>query len=830
LGKRITAQNSSVATATNTSNKYDNLIFHELDSINLIQSGRNWFGEVFSAQLSYTFNYAISNLDLNAASTINVATAARSSLNSQIDVNINGNISAIPIASVNTTSFSGKYANVGNTTMSFTPSSTTIPITYNQPNSAAVAWLDNFELITRNNLSKNDNQVLFRDRSNVGVGNITNFEINNTLSSDAIWEITNHNDVIEQNKTFATGLTQFKLNTDSLREFIVFDLTNLLVPTFINQVTNQNLHGLSTPEMVIVTHPNFIAAANTLATFHLTNDGIITEVVTTEEIYNEFSSGAQDITAINDFMEYLYHQSTSLKYLLLFGDGSYDYKNRITPNTNFVPTYQTENSIDIIGSLSSDDYYGLLDANEGSWSGIEFMDIAIGRLPIKTVQEATGIVNKIIFYKNNITSFDNWRKTITFIADDEDNSVHMGQADFLTEIVRDSNCEHIVEKIYLDEFTQVVNGNQQRYPEAEQKVVNSFRRGSLIMNYTGHGGNGKLALENILDTNSLDTLNNTNYPLLILASCESGRFDKPSFTSFAEQFLLKDNGGVIAAYAHTRLAFSSPNFTLNRTVYNTIFNKVNGKYKTLGETFLETKNLNASISNNRSFTLLGDPALTLNFPEFTVNAVHPDTLQSASTNTITGQIEDESGILQSSFTGKLIVFIQGSNSTITTLANDGGSPFVFQDRRDTVYYDTIPVTNGLFNYSINLITLPVHMMGNAKINYYGYNALTDASGCNDSIYINDLKTGITAYSTTEIEANVFPNPSSNIVTVALNNTNNDNFNFSLYSNVGQLVIQKNNIQENNFSFSVQGLAKGIYYYNISTDAGKIKRGKLIVQH
>jgi len=831
-GKRITSQNSSTATITNTSNKYDNLIFHELDSVNLIQSGRLWFGELFDTQLSYNYNFNISNLDISSTATINTSVAARSPFGSQMEINSSGNISTISMLQVNMTSYTSRYAQLGTGSLSFTPSSTTIPITftYNQPDPSSIAWLDYFELITKNHLSKNGNQIIFRDKSNIGLGNITNFEISNTLSSDLIWEITHHNNVVEQNKTVTTGISHFTLSTDSLREFIVFDLNNLLTPNYDSQVPNQNIHGLTSPEMVIVTHPNFIAEANNLASFHLTNDGIVTEVVTTEEVYNEFSSGAQDITAINDFMEFLYNKTGSnLKYLLLFGDASYDYKNRVSPNTNFVPCYQTENSIDIIGSLTSDDYYGLLGPTDGTWAGTESMEIAIGRLPVKTVQEANDIVNKIIDYKTNTSSFDVWRKTITFIADDDDNNTHMSQSNALAGLV-DTHCLFIPERIFLDEFQQITNGTQESYPEVEQKIVDVFRRGSLIMNFTGHGGSNQLTHENILDTTSLDTLNNSNYPLMIIATSESSRYDNPAYTSFGEQFLLKANAGTIGSISATRLAFSSPSFALNTSIFNIIFTKTGNKYLTIGEVFKEVKNLNASNANNKNFTLLGDPALTLNFPELLISATHPDTLQNSNPNNITGQIEDNNGVLQNWFNGSLIVFIQSDKDTIVTLANDGGSPFVFYDRRDSIYYDTIPVVNGLFNYNINLNNLSIHMTGNAKINYYAFNGTIDASGCNDNLYINDIMTSVNHFSPTEINASIFPNPSSNTVTISISNTKNESYNFQLFNNIGQVIIENKSITNNSYSFSVQDLTNGIYYYQISSNSNQIKSGKLVVQH
>ncbi len=829
-GKRILTQNSSGAAANQTATTYDGLIFHELDNINLIQSGRHWFGEIFETQLNYVFNYTIPNLNLGSNTTINASIAARSPISSQIEINSNGNTIQLTANQVNMTTYTGRYAELESGSMSFLPSSTTVPLTftYNQPDPTAIAWLDNFEIISRNNLSKEGNQMFFRDHTTIGNGNITSFQISSSLNTNNIWEITDHNNVLAQNVTFNTGTTDFTLNTDSLREFVIFDLNNTLTPSYSSLLSNQNLHGLSVSEMIIVTHPNFISAANDLADFHLTNDGTICEVVTTEEVYNEFSSGSQDIVAINDFMEYLYHQpGSSLKYLLLFGDASYDYKNRISNNTNFVPCYQTENSVDIISSLTSDDYFGLLDSAEGTWASTELMDIAIGRLPVKTIQEADDIVAKIIGYKTNNTSYDDWRKTITFIADDEDNNIHMAQSNSLAEIA-DTNCSFLTERIFIDEFQQITNGQQQSYPEAEQKIVNSFRRGSLVMNYTGHGGNSGFVQENILDTNSLDTLNNSNYPLLIAAACQTARYDDPEIVSFSEQFLLKPDAGTIASISAARLVFSSPSYQLNQSLFGTLFNKNGNKYQALGTIFKTIKNENATNPSNRNFALLGDPALTLNFPELEISATHPDTLQNTNSNTVNGQIEDESGILQNWFDGELIVFIQADIDTINTLANDGGTPFTFYARRDTVYYDTVPVINGLFSYDIDLNTLSTHIMGNGKINYYAFNGTTDASGCADQLYINDILMSIDNTELTEIKTTAYPNPSSDVVTIDL--AKEGNYTFNLYNNLGQAIILNHEIKNNTYTFSVSDLNNGIYHYRITDEENNFSSGKLIVQH
>lgn len=814
-GKRIIAQNSSAFSPTNTTTQFDLLTLYEVDSANLIKSGREWFGDGFNnGQNSRDYVFNQPNVVIGSQAFAKVSSAVRSSSSTTLSVTAFAASTSISYLPVNITNSEAIFANINNGTHFFTPTTPSIFInlTYNFSAPNSLAWLDYIELQTRNNLTKSIAQLVFRDKNTVGVGNITNFQIASTLATDKVWEVTNFNDVKNQNKLFNAGTTSFTLATDSLRTFVVFDEANLPTPSFVKNVSNQNLHGISSVNMIILTHPNFVTQANNLDNFHLTQSGLVSEIVTVEQVYNEFSSGKQDVVAINDFMEFLYQQPNSdLMYLLLLGDASYDYKNRLPTNTNFVPTYESPNSINPLSSFNSDDYYGLLDPTEGLWTNFETIEIGIGRLPVKNQQEATDVVAKIIAYKNNITSFGNWRNTVTFIGDDEDNNIHMAQANELADSAEIQNCAIILNKIYLDAFTQVVNGSQQSYPDAELAIIKTIRNGTLILNYNGHAGVAGLATENVFDTLSLGNFGNLNlYPLFFYAGSDVSRFDNPNNKSFSEHFLIKNNEGFIAAIGGGRVSFSNPAFFQNKVFYELVFQKTNNEHKTLGETFMQMKN-QAQLSISKHVSLLGDPALTLNFNEFNVVANIPDTLQNNAANTVFGSITDDNSTVQNWFNGNLVVFIQSPKTQITTLANDGGTPFVYSDRLDTLFLDTIPVINGSFSFNLNITNFNVHAIGNAKINFYAENGSTDASGCG-ATFVNDLLTSTTDFDAQLNNIIVFPNPSNGIVSV----TNLDMLKGGTIEVVNLLgqPVSSHKINSSSVSIDLTASPKGIYIVKI----------------
>ena len=452
-GKRISIQNTQNFDVSVT--EFDDYVFHEQDLENFIKSGAQWYGEKFDLTNSYNFSFSFPNLVQNSSVYIKTAVAARSFSASSFSVKANStNIQSISVAQVDPY-YTADYAKLSSNFTTFNSSSSNInlAVSYNPSQNTSVGWLNYIELNARRQLKMNGNQILFRDNQSVSDSTNAKYIISNATSNILVWDVSNSINVKERGSSFSSNQMSFIASADSLKEYIAFNGNSYYSPELIGKINNQNLHGSEVDiEFVIVSHPNFLSAANDLAQYHEQKDGIKTIVVTPEEIYNEFSSGAQDITAIRDFMRMFYKKPASkLKYLLLFGDASYDPLNRITNNTNFIPSFQSNNSVSPTQSYVTDDYFGLLDDSEGNFTN-DLVDIGIGRFPVQTLTEANDMVDKVKNY-NGKMAFGDWRNKVTFIADDgdkDDGNTHMWQADSLANIIDDNYKNINIKKIYLD--------------------------------------------------------------------------------------------------------------------------------------------------------------------------------------------------------------------------------------------------------------------------------------------------------------------------------------------------------------------------------------------
>ncbi len=759
-GKRITQQASESGTPNATTSVFDELYVHEKDEINFLKSGREWFGEEFNRVLSYDFKISVPDRVDTEPVKIRSQAVARSGESSKFIITNNGTpVLEHPIDGI-FFSYESDFIDTPDTAQgSFIANGNDLNIryTFQQLAPGYKGWLNYFELVLRRQMKFNGGQVIFRDSKTLGGGNLTRFNFDANGQNISIWEVTNPLEAKQQQTTVNGNIHSFTLNTPSLREFVAFSDNTLLVPdiNLTQKVENQNLHTTGNVDMVIVAHDLFVKEAERLAEFHSVNDNLTAVVVTPEQIYNEFSSGKQDVAAIRNFLKMLYDEPNSkLKYLLMFGDASYDYKNILDNNTNYVPTYQSRNIFNPVYSYCSDDFYTHLDDDEGFWheefNKHETIDIGVGRIPVQTEEQARQMVDKVVAYSKPET-FGSWRNNVCFIADDEDGDQHFKDAQGYAIVVENNHKEYNVDKIYLDGFKQISVGSGTRYPEVNDQINRKLDRGTLIINYSGHGGEVGLAAEQILDIPMVNSWDNIeNMPLFITATCEFSRFDDPGRTSAGELTLLNPKGGGIALLTTVRLVYAWPNFFLNKGVYsNNVFTPLpNGEMPRLGDVFRITKN-NFPDLNSRNFTLLGDPAIRLAYPEnsvvtteingndVSVNASSLDTIGALSKVTIKGYVADAGGNKLSTFNGTVYPTVFDKQVQLSTLANDPtSSKRPYSMYKNIIYNGKASVKDGEFEYSFVVPQDISYSLGNSKISYYATDEKTDAHGYYDSIIIS----------------------------------------------------------------------------------------------
>ncbi len=757
-GKKIQTLSSSDLPYNKQVNSFDDYAYHEENYYNMIGSGREWYGEEFDLNTSYSFPFNFPDLVTSDSLKVKIKAISHSEVNGKFTFLINnkqvGELTIPSISNYGTTT--GTYANPGTSVFPATANTPTfiLDINYSKPQAKSKGYLDFITVNARRDLRFSPGQTLaFRDTRSAGNGNTSQFLLENANESVQVWEITEITNVKKiATRKIGTKLS-FQLQTETLREFIAFPGSGFKKPKILGEIENQNLHSHENLDYVIVSHPDFLKEAERLGDFHEKNHQLKVAVVTTVEVYNEFSSGKPSAGAIRDYMKMLYDrgadETSGLKYLLLFGDGSYDNKTDDPGNTNFIPTYQSSNSLDYAGSYVTDDFFGLLDEGEDVKDGL--VDIGIGRFPVSGANEASNMVDKVIAYHQESVKSD-WRNQLCFIGDDEDGNTHMKQANDLAQYVQNKYPVFNINKIFLDAFPQVSTSVGEKYPDVNQSINNQVRKGALIMNYTGHGGELGLAHEQILGVDEINSWDNMDkLPLFVTATCEFSRFDDMERTSAGEKVLLNHGGGGIALLTTTRVVYAHLNFDLNLNFYKVVFENDNSPYPyRLGDITRLTKNQSAKSINKRNFTLLGDPAVQLTYPKHkvitdSINGIpvssFSDTLKALSITRVSGHLENQNGQSFKRFNGILYPTVFDKPSEITTLQNDGGTAFQFKIRNSILYKGKASVKNGRFSFEFILPKDISYQFGPGKVSYYGVGNQEEACGYMDTLTIGGSAEG-----------------------------------------------------------------------------------------
>ena len=717
------------------------------DVININNMGCTWFFDPFDVITQRSYSFTFSNVITTKQVRMRASMASRNGNTATFIFSHNGN-------TIYTKSFAAytdhvyarmdsmAYANlnpVGNTI--------DIGVRYSKTVTSSVGWLDYIELNAWCNLMMNGDLMSFRNPEVEDESVIYEFQLGNANNAVQIWDVTNPLEPKIVDGSLSGSTYSFRTEGNRKNEFMAFNGNSFNSVTFVGEVENQNLHAKKDIDYLIITHPMFQAQAERLKEIHTRLDDLVIDIVQPQYIYNEFSCGAQDVAAIRNYIKMLYNNSSEehkLKYVLLLGKASYDYKD---PEVCLMPSWESTNAC-TLSSVVTDDFYVCLGDNEGEMEDrSSIIDLAIGRMPVATEEQATDVIDKIESYISGDPEVMNvWRNTVTLMCDDGNYGEFIRNSELIADSLPHWGADVIVDKIYLDAYNQIATASGQRCPEINEAITNRMERGTLVINYNGHGGEIGLGDERIV---TMDDINSwTNYkmlPLFVTATCEFSRHDDHTRVSAGETVYTSKRGGAIAMITTARVTGGSQSILLR--IYRNMFKMYDGEYARFGDIFLKGKQ---DVSNyTKVFVLFGDPALRLAYPKNNVVLTKingkpvglvNDTLKSLSTVVLDGEVRDNFGEIMTDFNGIVNVTVYDKENTYRTKGDDTSPVMDFKLRNSMLYKGKAEVVNGEFNIRLTIPKDINYSYGKGLISFYATDYDTDANGSFSDVVIGGFDT------------------------------------------------------------------------------------------
>ena len=752
--------------------EYQDYKFHEVDNYNIAKIGRRWFGERFDFESIKNFEFEFDNLITSKPIDLKVYTAAVSEIPTSMSLQVNNiDIDNFNYQSINDPILASE--DYFNNQISVSNSLINVTLDYNNNgNPSSYAYLDYISIEATCGLSFNGSQLIFYNNEVENLNGVGKYVISNSNSLDEVWNVTDISNITFKENSNLESNFYIKSSLGLASKYIAFSRSDLLLPVANSSVVlaNQNLknnvfvsnnNDLENVDYLIVTSEEMLIQANRLADINRNVNNLNVKVVDLKTIYNEFNSSNPDISAIRNFVKYVYDNSEgNLKYLCLFGDASYDYKDRIANNTNIVPSWHSLSSFSLSSSFISDDFFGMMDFNEGTMSSSDKLDIAVGRILADTPQRAKDLVDKIESYYSE-ESFGSWRNNTIVIADDVDESwedIIQSTSDSLATIIEINKPSINIKKIYADAYVQESTSGGERYPEVNNAIVEGIEVGALVVNYFGHGGEDGIARERIFDKiDATELLNKNKLNCFVSVTCEFTKFDNPNRETAGEFLYWNKNGGAVGLITTTRQIFVSVGVDFNITLQQYLFNLNSNTTYSMAEALRLTKN-DPEISNiiqRRLVFFIGDPAMKLAFPDpnikitsvndIPVNDLN-EPLKALSLVNIKGQVEGIGGEVLNNYNGELTSTVFDKNISRSTLANDNiyqnNEPIIldFTTLGETIFKGKASISNGLFEFNF-VVPRDIGMaVDNGKFSLYAENANQDVdnSGNEMSILIGGI--------------------------------------------------------------------------------------------
>ena len=779
-GKRIQSFTQPAGPVDMVINTFHEYKFHEVDKYNIAFLGRRWFGERFDVNNNRTFTFNFPDLVTSEPIVLRTYVAAVSSTATSMQLTVNGaNVSTLSIAGASSPSLANESSYSNNVNVN--ASKITVGLNFqNNGNPSALGYLDYISITATRALNFDKKQFQFKNNTVASASGIGQYNIANASQLSEIWDVSDIYNVSDFINTDAVSNLSFTSNLGTLKTYVAVTSLDYFEPKFDSKTTisNQNIKGtvflnsqgvFQDVDYIIVAPDNMLIQAERLAQINRNQYNLNVKVFGLNEIYNEFSSGNQDIGAIRNLVKYVYDNASvpdkKIKYLCLFGDGSFDYKDRIPNNTNIVPSWHSYTSFNLTSSFVSDDFYGMMDDNEGTMATSDKLDVAVGRILADTPLRAKELVDKIeSYYKQE--AFGSWRNNFVVVSDDVDKDwegILQETTDNVGNLVIQNKPFMNVVKIHSDAFKQESSAGGNRYPQVNNEFVNAIDNGALVVNYFGHGGEDGLAQERILLKPNIESLRNYNkLNCFVTVTCEFTKFDNPYRETAGEFTYWSKQAGAIGLITTTRQIFVSFAISFNNLLGQYLFSYSDNdtysdyEYPTMAEALRLTKNDPAisGQSQRRLVFFIGDPAMKLAFskPNIRLTKINDvpivqstDTLKALSYVKLAGEVTDISGNLLNNYNGILSTTIYDKDIDRQTLANDGTTlngqlvKLDFKTSGEIIFRGQASVKNGQFEFDFVVpkdIGIPV---GFGKVSFYSKNGalLEDQAGAS----VNTVKIG-----------------------------------------------------------------------------------------
>ncbi|MCU0364340.1 MAG: type IX secretion system sortase PorU [Ignavibacteriaceae bacterium] len=758
-GKRVQSKSSLNSVADLVQTSTEAFVDYEIDKINLAKSGRQYLGDDFSQSIpSRTY---MNKLDFRVTSVpINYKFRF---------VNASQNAFVLTVMENSVNIFSGSLAGYGNADYTvgeghirntvyndnLPDSRSVLKFTLSSSSVNSIGYLDYFQISFEKELKPVENKIIFFSKDSSA---LVEYYLSGFPSSEIkVFDVTDYSNIFLVNPKpgFPSGgdyRFQVSENADSIRKYIAVGNENFLIPSNPSTVENSNLRGITDgARFIIISHKNFLDASSRLKNYRENESKVPISaiVIDIEKIYNEFSCGIQDISAVRDFIKYAYDNwQIKPEYFLFMGKGTFDYKNIEGFGDNYIPAWETEESLKMIGgrdSYCTDDFFARVDGED-----LE-PDLAFGRLTVRSLNEANAYIDKIVHYEKN-SERGNWRNLLTLVADDgltssgNDLQLHTAQSENLT--ITSIPASFDLKKIYLADYPAVITGNGRRKPAVNTEILKIMNQGTLMVNYVGHGNPDVWAHEFVFERGvAIPQLKNDKYFFLCAATCDFGIYDVPNYRSGAEDLLFLKDAGAIATFSASRLVYSGLNSTLNRVFLDYLFKEPREEFNlpvTLGYAVYRTK-IDLNQVNDQKFHLLGDPTLRLNMPQYfgSIDSINGQLLSAdvqvrALSNTkIAGTILKPDGTKWTEYNGEGLLTVFDSER-IKLLEEINNYPMRIQG--GIIFRGRVSVTGGDFEAEFVVPKDISYENKNGKIIFYFFDLESDGLAYTNKIIVGGTDT------------------------------------------------------------------------------------------